>query len=156
MIPAEDVADEEDADMDKPIRLIKFVITRWSSAFYMLERVLKLRKWLTILLADEPSLPRLTATDWKVMDELVKLLKPFAKATKELEGEKYPTLPKVWRYLVLLRGTCMNPAVEEFTADVRAVRDRLLEVMNEDRTEAYIQVDNLIRCAALTDPAEKV
>lgn len=148
--------ESEDPQLTTPVGLVKYVITRWSSAFYMMERVQKLRPFLTKMIAEDPSLPQLNATDWLAIEQLLKLLRPFADATRELEGDKYPTLPKVWRYLSILSMVCKNPATNDFLPSVREVRDRLLEGMREDSDEASIKVDDLLRAAAIADPIEKV
>lgn len=152
---------EQDQDADNPallhpLSLVNYVITRWSSAFYMMQRVVKLRRFIAVLLAEDPGLPQLSAADWTTLEELLLLLGPFAKATKELEGDKYPTLPRVWMWLHRLRDVCNNPRLATFSATTRAVRDGLLREMDDDRDNGGIKVDDMLRAAAAADPTTKV
>jgi hypothetical protein len=80
--------------------------TRWNSDMRMMERALRLRsalntffndvqnRWETEGLGDKPKPAvlqyRLSAYDWKVIEVLVKLLKPFEIATKQLQGDGIP------------------------------------------------------------------
>ena len=80
--------------------------TRWNSDMRMMERALRLRpalntffndvqnRWETEGLCDKPKPAvlqyRLSAYDWKVIEILVKLLKPFDVATKQLQGDGIP------------------------------------------------------------------
>lgn len=80
--------------------------TRWNSDMRMMERALRLRpglntffndvqnRWETDGLCDrtKPAVLqyRLSAYDWKVIEVLVKLLKPFEIATKQLQGNGVP------------------------------------------------------------------
>lgn len=146
---------EQEEAQSRPLNLVKYVITRWSSAFYMMERALKLRPHLDHL-ARESVVLGLTPDEWTSVAQLLRILRPFAKATKELEGDSYPTMPKVWRYLVLLKRLCMHPSIDGFNEDVRTVRDRLLAAMDETAPDADIKVDDLLRSAAIADPSEKV
>ncbi|KAL6405381.1 hAT family dimerization domain protein [Ilyonectria robusta] len=80
--------------------------TRWDSDMRMMERALLLRPALNTFFNDvqnqwetegacgkmKPAVlrHRLSAYDWKVIEILVKLLKPFAVATKQLQGSGVP------------------------------------------------------------------
>lgn len=73
-----------------PLKLILEVPTRWNSILYMLERFILLEEAVksTIAVIDK-ELPVVTASEWKIVKELVLILKPFEDATKTLSGEKY-------------------------------------------------------------------
>lgn len=139
-----------------PLNVVKDVITRWSSTFSMLQRLVKLRVHIESMQREGLASADFSAQEWAAMRQLVELLEPFAAATKELEGIKYPTLPLVWRWLVRLKRVCADDAILAWEPDVRAVRDRLVEVMDEQDEDSYIQVDDLLRAAAAADPAVKV
>ncbi|OAQ58284.1 ribonuclease H-like protein [Purpureocillium lilacinum] len=80
--------------------------TRWNSDMRMMERALRLRPALNTFFNDvqnrweteglcERTKPavlqyRLSAYDWKVIEVLIKLLKPFEIATKQLQGSGVP------------------------------------------------------------------
>ena len=69
--------------------------TRWNSTYYMLDRLVRLKKPLNAVLADLPSVTNLTATEWKLVDEYVDTLLPFEQATKIMSATRYPSLSMV-------------------------------------------------------------
>ena len=82
-----------------PLLPVRNVATRWNSQIMNAERLLLLR--LTILAvgfnssvtkpADSSRL-RLFETIWKVLDDIVPVLRPLAAATQLLTAEKTPTI----------------------------------------------------------------
>ncbi|XP_044723732.1 Ribonuclease H-like protein [Hirsutella rhossiliensis] len=64
--------------------------TRWNSDMRMMERALRLRPALNTFFNDVSEPYRLSAYDWKVIEVLVKLLKPFEISTKQLQGSGVP------------------------------------------------------------------
>ena len=71
--------------------------TRWSGHFDNLASVLHLKKPLTNLMAthDDWADHELTASDWKLVEGSVELLKPVRDTVKALEAEKDPTMHRV-------------------------------------------------------------
>ena len=49
-----------------------------------------------------------SAADWKVMEQIDDILEPLKAAIKELEGEKYPTLPLVTMHVFTLQEFVQN------------------------------------------------
>lgn len=134
--------------------MVSYVVTRWSSAYMMMERVRRLRPHLVpIIQSDLRDMPD-CQIDWKSLDLLCKLLKPFYEATQDLQGEYYPTLSRVWRHLAKLRSLVTNFVVPRDRPEVEGVRQRLLAAMDEDSN--YLKVDDLVRVATVLDPTMKV
>lgn len=80
----------------QPKKLIVDVATRWNSTFYMLERAILLKEALTSTLAllDSTSslyLPTINAEDWKLCQDLCRVLKPLEEVTRQISGEHYLT-----------------------------------------------------------------
>ena len=102
--------DESDAIVDVPVlphrrslKLIKDICTRWNSTFYMLQRCVLLQKHITNALAESKYAHLVPSADeWLAAEKLCSLLKPFQIATDFLQGEKYPTLGGVSRYITTL------------------------------------------------------
>ena len=71
--------------------------TRWSGHCDNLASVLHLKKPLTNLMAghDDWAEHELTASDWKLVEGAVELLKPVRETVKAWEGEKEPTMHRV-------------------------------------------------------------
>ena len=70
-----------------PLLLVQDVQTRWNSTYLMLERMLKLKRYVQQYLGDHSELLIITSNEWKIMNNLVKLLEPFFRLTKEMSGE---------------------------------------------------------------------
>ena len=63
--------------------------TRWNSAFTSIQRGLRMKEPLKMLLASDSDIPRedyLTDEDWDVLTEIYHGLKPFWELTQRLEG----------------------------------------------------------------------
>lgn len=86
------------------LKLKQDVRTRWNSTFFMLERLIKLKEPITIVmitLKDSPC--HLNSDEWSIIEDVVPLLRPFDRVTVELSAEQYPTISTV---IPLIRGNC--------------------------------------------------
>ncbi|CAB4495891.1 unnamed protein product [Rhizophagus irregularis] len=79
------------------LNVILDVRTRWNSTYDMLVRARKLKEPLNILSNSDSNLRPFTINEdeWINLLEIEELLKYFAKATKQICGETYPTLSYV-------------------------------------------------------------
>ena len=77
-------------------KLIKDCPTRWNSTYYMLQRLLEQKPAITVMCASSTG-PRvsLSASEWRMMKELVEILKPLEEATRELSTEQRVSCSKV-------------------------------------------------------------
>uniref|UniRef100_A0A6P7H1Y9 Uncharacterized protein LOC114345090 n=1 Tax=Diabrotica virgifera virgifera TaxID=50390 RepID=A0A6P7H1Y9_DIAVI len=91
------------------IELVEDTPTRWNSTYDMLRKFLEIEDALksTLALIDE-QLPILTHSDWKVIKDLCKVLKPFEDATKYISGELYCSGSVVIPISVGLRSVFQN------------------------------------------------
>lgn len=64
--------------------------TKWSSTFLMAERLIELKVPLTAVL-EELGWDSLANSEWKTLENIQKLLKPFAQYTSLVSGEEYTT-----------------------------------------------------------------
>lgn len=86
-------------------KLILDVRTRWNSTFYMLERFMELYEMIGAILlfrSDAPSM--ITANEVGSLREIIQLLQPFERLTKEICGQHYITVSKVIPLVSCLRG----------------------------------------------------
>jgi hypothetical protein len=74
------------------------VVTRWSSTYLLIERLLQLKKEVGEV-ANETEMDNLSNTDWKLLDNVKCLLEPFADYTQLLTATKATTI------------SCVIPAV---------------------------------------------
>lgn len=77
-------------------KLIQSVDTRWNSTFAMLVRFISLSKEVGSILLSIPESPEmLTASEMQLSNEIVEVLQPLEKVTRELCGEQFVTASKV-------------------------------------------------------------
>ena len=80
-------------------KLVNDVPTRWNSTFIIISRLLEVRAKLSQVL-QELSWNNLQNSEWKQLDHIHSLLKPFAKYTALTSGEDYTTLSMVIPVLI--------------------------------------------------------
>lgn len=84
------------------LKLKQDIRTRWNSTFLMLERLIKLKEPLTIVMITIREAPsNLSSDEWSIIEDIIPLLRPFVKLTTELSAEQFPTLSTI---IPLIRG----------------------------------------------------
>lgn len=97
-------------DMDKlkkasDLKLIQSVETRWNSTYYMLDRFIKLKDVVSVILMQNKDGPEmLSARELHALSEILIVLKPFEVATKIVSGEKYLTGSKIIPIIQIIRN----------------------------------------------------
>ena len=78
----------------KPVKAIQDVVTRWWSTYSMLSRLVYLKPAINSLKADNQLKEEqcLKEDEWKIVELIIDILKPFKSAQKHLEGENYVTV----------------------------------------------------------------
>ena len=77
-------------------KLIRDVVTRWNSSYYMYERLIEQYREVnaTLCFLDQSQLC-LSSTEMSILNEAVKLLKHFEHATREISADSYLSISKV-------------------------------------------------------------
>ena len=139
------------------------ICTRWNSTFYMLQRCVLLKESIIHVLA-ESKYANLTPTDeqWLAAAKLCILLKPFQIATDFMQGEEYPTLGGISRYITTLieglQGSVPPPhwqlqsSWNSLPDAVKRVRSYILK----DMKVRWDPADPLLGIAAIGHPGHKV
>jgi len=63
-------------------QLVQDVSTRWNSTYYLMERLLEQKRAVSLYITEHESLNNLTPSQWELMEQCIKLLKPFEEITK--------------------------------------------------------------------------
>ncbi|XP_022823853.1 zinc finger BED domain-containing protein 4-like [Spodoptera litura] len=69
------------------LKVFQDCVTRWNSTFYMLDRFLKVKDALSLYINDS-EIDLILPEEWKIIECLVDLLKPFEEATRELSSSQ--------------------------------------------------------------------
>ena len=104
VLDSQDLEDHSDyLQWGRTRKVIKDIVTRWNSTFYMLERAVEIREAFDFVLIDTGRLNISPSNrEWNSASLLCSFLIPFAVVTDILQGEKYPTLGCVSRYISLI------------------------------------------------------
>lgn len=81
--------------LKQPLALLMEVSTRWNSTFKMLERVHDVKDSLVSAIAELNECAEVSRGDLDVVEQVIKVLKPFDEVTEELSAEKYVSASKV-------------------------------------------------------------
>jgi zinc finger BED domain-containing protein 1 (E3 SUMO-protein ligase ZBED1) len=82
--------------------------TRWNSRYDMLERLVTVKGAVSAIVASVKTAPCLSAAEWEIADEYVKVLKPFKVATATMGAANYPTISMIIPELNSLKHSLSN------------------------------------------------
>jgi len=100
--------DMQKSDTSSPLILIEDCETRWWSTFTMLERLVRLKKYLVAMETIGDLTKCLTNEQWAVAEDIVHVLQPFMLAQEFFEGEKYVTISTVCLLIEKIREQLRN------------------------------------------------
>lgn len=90
-------------------KMILDVRTRWNSHFYMLQRFIDLVSIVGAILLTRPEAPpMISSSELDCVREMIELLCPFEKITKEFSGDNYVTVSKVIPLVSCVREVVEN------------------------------------------------
>lgn len=140
----------------QPLKLIQEVKTRWNSLFYMLERFILLEDAIksTTAIIDH-QFPLLTPTEWAIIKDLCKVLKPFEKLTKLISGENYATASYVIPITNGLFEVCRNLKKKDNHSKIIIDVLKILETQLHQRLE-NVEYSTTLSLAAFLDPRFKM
>lgn len=93
------------------LKVLQDVETRWWSVYTMIERLIQLRPYISILAQENSIVLDISYMEWSLLEELKMVLEPFMSAQYLLEGEKYVTISLVPKIISRLRNnmkTCLQ------------------------------------------------
>ncbi|KAH7936945.1 hypothetical protein HPB49_006505 [Dermacentor silvarum] len=134
-----------------PLEVIQDVPTRWNSEHARMARLVKLRTVITVELSESDAVPNLNASEWKLMNAAVQVLKPLDHATTELPGDRYPTLSQV---IPLLQ--CIEVVLAEHVSEGGEAALLASSLLHSIKTRfPDIKMSRLPALAMLVDPRYK-
>lgn len=114
------------------LKLMQEVSTHWNSTYYMLKIILEVRRELTIAINECPKTPPpLTAENFTIIEEIIRLLEPFEVATTTISGESYVTASLI---IPLTRGISIKLAhieAKQFIKNNRYYRNFKQSMFNQ-------------------------
>lgn len=90
-----DLAKTDDRTSFRPLRCFQDVRTRWDSTNQMLMRIRKLRPAVTAYSELDSSVPQLNEVEWRQIDYIITILRPFAVFTQLIGSTREPTIHRV-------------------------------------------------------------
>lgn len=96
-------------NITQPKTVIKSVPTRWNSTYLMLERFLEIKEALRATIPNlDVDLPVIPMEEWKCIEQICVVLKPFYEATKEMSAQNYLVASKAIVLTSSLINICHN------------------------------------------------
>lgn len=137
---------------EKKLKLIQSVPTRWNSTFYMLERFVSLYEYITPILIRNVGAPHMiNKTQINILIEILEILSPLEKVTKEICGEKYLTGSKIIPII-----NCLRIQLENLTPTSKgAIAMRATAIFEINKRFGCIEQIKLLSLATLLDPPFK-
>lgn len=136
------------------LKLIQHVDTRWCSELAMLERLLSLKEAVVSELAmSNADVECFTNSEWKLVEAVVSILKPFSDATEESCSDTYPTSSMIIPIIHCLEVTLVRYVTKNtFDAGVQFARN--LHKTLKSRFPMY-KSDRVNALCTLVDPRFK-
>ena len=100
-----------------PLCVIQDIVTRWWSTFSMCERLVVLKLYIMLLVGNNPQIPLVTESQWKIIETQVAVLQPFMTIQKMIEGQKYVNISLI-PYLVCKVRDHLDANILTYSADV--------------------------------------
>lgn len=136
------------------LKLIQSIDTRWNSTFEMLVRFISLSKEVGSILLSIPDSPEmLTASELQLANEIVEVLQPLEKVTRELCAERYVTASKIIPLI-----NCLTNKIEKLRGSLKtqtalALVDRLKNSIS--RRFEQIENNSIMAASTVLDPRFK-
>ncbi|CAL4122636.1 unnamed protein product [Meganyctiphanes norvegica] len=137
----------------KELTVIMHCITRWNSVLHMIERLCMIQNAVVLTLTDckrQDLMPSID--DWKLMGEMVDVLKLFDTTTELISGEKYPTIVYI-KPLIGKITTHLTKVEFNESASITQMKSKMLKDLETRYTDARIK--EMLIIGAILDPRNK-
>ncbi|XP_072400487.1 E3 SUMO-protein ligase ZBED1-like [Diabrotica undecimpunctata] len=131
------------------LKVTQDVSTGWNSSYFMIKRLLRIRKPLSVAMTYLRSAPEpLDASEWMYLQECVEILEPLHTMTEEMSGQKYPTLSMVIPLLRSIQHALRS--INTYTDVGLLLKTQLIEVISERFTGW--EVNKIVAKSTFLDP----
>ena len=137
----------------KELRVVTFCITRWNTILYLLQRLCLLQNAVVLTLNDckkQDLVPSID--DWKIMEEMIEVLKLFETTTVLVSGEKYPTINYIMPLIEKITTHLTTDQPNE-SAPITQMKSQMLTNFKTRYTDA--RVKEMLIIASILDPRKK-
>lgn len=139
---------------DTPLKLLQDVQTRWNSTFYMLQRFTQLQNAVKSTVAlIKKRLPILTHEEWKIIEDLCTILKPFEAATNTISGDRYCTASLMIPIINGLVDVSKTLLKKDFGNIIKTIVSQLLKGLTERL--GNVEKSNTLIISTFLDPRFK-
>lgn len=132
--------------------LVSYVKTRWNCVYEMFQRAREFKDALTLFFAEFKN-DVLNEDDFKLIEEILPILRPLYLVTLELSGEKITTLSKVVPLVNLLQQTYSKEYDEKKRA--KDFRQKVLEALKLKLKPNEIEQEKVFGNSTILDPRFK-
>ena len=137
-----------------PFKLIQSIETRWNSMYNMLQRFILLPKEIASVLLNILGSPdMLTAVELQLANEIVEVLCPVEKATREVCGQKFVTMSKVIPLISCIKNRIETLENTLKTPTTLALVDRLKKSVSS--RFQHIENNYIMTVSTILDPRFK-
>jgi hypothetical protein len=134
------------------LKLKQECMTRWNSKYEMLERLVTVKDAVSSVLASVKTVKGLSANEWEVAEQYVKVFKPFKTLTAIMSSAKTPTISMVIPELNKLKHTLLIGQNWEANCLPTLKEDLIASI---DRRWPKYEANNLYAVATTVDPRYK-
>jgi len=133
-----------------PVLFIHDVKTRWNSTYFMLERLKRIGPINVTEFTNQVKLEDISSEEWKVILILIKFLEPFYLVTKDLEGDKYPTISLAYPLIFTLMKK-----VNQFDVAGSPKMEQYKDIVLKQLADRFNQIGSRGKLATILDPRTK-
>lgn len=126
--------------------------TRWNSRYDMLQRLVTVKDAVSSVVASVKSVSGLSANEWEIAEEYVKVFKPFKVLTAVMSSASYPTISMVIPELNKLKHTLQTNESFEATCLPTLKEDLVASI---DRRWPRYETNSMYAIATMIDPRYK-
>ncbi|CAG9789608.1 unnamed protein product [Diatraea saccharalis] len=136
-------------------QLLQDIITRWNSTYYLMVRLLEQKRAVSLYITDHEKLNNLTPSQWELMEQCVRLLKPFEEITK-ITSSGLSCVSEVIPHVAILLKYLEKPETAAKTSDLFMMRSTLKTKLEKrfdfDENDKYLVatfLDPRFKCSFL-------